>query len=116
MIPLDTLHCNGVEILTHKHTHVLPYDGGDVIDGLAHLAEVPAVYTPHQHTQQGDVETKDGRLRERLDPEHVQDAGEEIGDGHHGEEDGQRVCCRFSSQRSFRIPRSAAAVFPCTVS
>ena len=76
--------------MTHKHTHVLPYDRGDVIDGLSHLAEVPAVphIAPHQHAQQGDVETKDGRLRERLDPEHVQDAGEEVGDGHYGEEDG----------------------------
>ena len=93
MIPLDTLHCNGVETLTHKHTHVLPYDRGYIINGLAHLAEVPAVphIPPYQHTQQGDVETKDGHLRERLDPEHVQDAGEEVGDGHHGEEDGQRA-------------------------
>ena len=79
--------------MIHKHTHVLPYDGGDVIDGLAHLAEVPAVphIPPHQHAQQGDVETKDGCLRERLDPEHVQDAGEEVGDGHYGEEDGRRA-------------------------
>ena len=63
---------------------MFPNDGGNVVDGLADLPEVPTVphIAPDKHTEEGDVQTKDGRLRERLYPQHVQDAGEEVTHGH----------------------------------
>ena len=74
-------------------THTFPHDGSDVIDGLSDLAKVPAVphVAPHQYTEEGDVETNDCRLRERLHAQHVQDARDEVGGGHDREEDSRRA-------------------------
>lgn len=72
---------------------MFPHDGSHIIDGLTDLTKVAAVshVAPDQHTQEGNIQPENGRLRERLDPQHVQDTGDEVGDSHHSEEHRRRA-------------------------
>ena len=64
--------------------YLFPYGGCYVVDHLAQFPELAAVsdVAPECCHQQGNVEAKDGGLREGLDPHHVKDAGHQVGDNH----------------------------------